>query len=93
MSLTTSVVLCTWNGARFLPAQWASVLKQSRLPDEIVVRDDASTDGTPELLADLAAEARQKADRDDDEQDPAEEDEPTEPDDDPLGVKYWAISG
>lgn len=57
MPLTTSVVLCTWNGARYLPAQWASVLAQSRLPDEIVVRDDASTDATPELLAELAADA------------------------------------
>lgn len=57
MPLSTSVVLCTYNGARYLPAQWASVLAQSRLPDEIVVRDDASTDATPELLAKLAAEA------------------------------------
>lgn len=57
MPLTTSVVLCTYNGARYLPAQWASVLAQSRLPDEIVVRDDASTDATPDLLARLAADA------------------------------------
>lgn len=58
MPLTTSVVLCTYNGARFLPAQWASVLAQSRLPDEIVVRDDASTDATPTLLEQLAVDAR-----------------------------------
>jgi hypothetical protein len=57
MSLATSIVLCTYNGARYLPAQWASVLAQSQLPDEIVVRDDASTDATPELLTRLAAEA------------------------------------
>jgi glycosyltransferase involved in cell wall biosynthesis len=57
MSLTTSVVLCTYNGARYLPAQWASVLAQSQLPDEIVVRDDASTDATPELLTRLAVDA------------------------------------
>lgn len=57
MPLTTSIVLCTWNGTRFLPAQWASVLAQSRLPDEIVVRDDASTDATPDLLVSLAGEA------------------------------------
>ncbi|HET7931891.1 MAG TPA: glycosyltransferase family 2 protein [Rhodanobacteraceae bacterium] len=56
--MTTSVVLCTYNGARFLPAQWASVLAQSRLPDEIVVHDDASTDATPTLLEHLAADAR-----------------------------------
>lgn len=58
MAMTTSVVLCTYNGARFLPAQWASVLAQSRLPDEIVVRDDASTDATPALLDGLVAMAR-----------------------------------
>lgn len=58
MPLTTSIVLCTYNGARFLPAQWASLLAQSRRPDEIVVRDDASTDGTPGLLADLAVKTQ-----------------------------------
>lgn len=58
MATTTSVVLCTYNGARYLPAQWASVLAQSRLPDEIVVRDDASTDATAALLDQLAADAR-----------------------------------
>lgn len=55
--MSTSVVLCTYNGARFLGAQWKSLLAQSRLPDEIVVRDDASTDATPGLLASLAGEA------------------------------------
>ncbi|HEX5352819.1 MAG TPA: glycosyltransferase family 2 protein [Rhodanobacteraceae bacterium] len=50
MPLTTSVVLCTCNGARFLEAQWDSLLAQSRLPDEIVVRDDASSDATGTLL-------------------------------------------
>ncbi len=60
MAPTVSVVLCTYNGARFLGAQWQSLLAQSRLPDEIVVRDDASSDATPELLISLAtaAEAR-----------------------------------
>lgn len=58
MPLSTSVVLCTYNGARFLGAQWESLLAQSRLPNEIVVRDDASSDATPELLASLAADAQ-----------------------------------
>ena len=57
MPLSASVVLCTYNGERFLGAQWKSLLAQSRLPDEIVVRDDASTDATPELLASLVGEA------------------------------------
>lgn len=57
MPLSTSVVLCTYNGARFLGAQWKSLLAQSRLPDEILARDDASSDATPELLTSLAADA------------------------------------
>lgn len=60
MPLSTSIVLCTFNGERFLEAQWDSLLGQSRLPDEIVVRDDASTDATPELLAGLAAKAESR---------------------------------
>lgn len=58
--MSASVVLCTYNGKRFLPALWQSLLAQTRLPDEIVVRDDASRDGTWELLPALrdAATAR-----------------------------------
>lgn len=60
MALSSSVVLCTYNGARYLASLWESLLAQSRVPDEIVVRDDASTDGTPSLIEDLGemAEAR-----------------------------------
>lgn len=50
-SLSTSVALATYNGARFLPAQLASIAAQERRPDEIVVGDDQSSDGTAELLA------------------------------------------
>ncbi|TAN08201.1 MAG: glycosyltransferase family 2 protein [Rhodanobacteraceae bacterium] len=57
MPRATSIVLCTYNGARFLEAQWESLLAQSRRPDEIVVRDDGSTDGTPALLARLRVRA------------------------------------
>jgi hypothetical protein len=60
MPLSASVVLCTYNGARFLGAQWKSLLAQSRLPDEIVVRDDVSSDATPELLSSLATEAEKR---------------------------------
>lgn len=41
-----SVALCTHNGARFIEAQLRGILTQSRLPDEIVLSDDASTDDT-----------------------------------------------
>lgn len=60
MPLATSIVLCTYNGARFLAAQWASLLAQSRLPDEIVVRDDGSDDGTWALLQALRSRAEDR---------------------------------
>lgn len=60
MPLSTSIVLCTYNGARFLEAQWASLLAQSRLPDAIVVRDDGSDDGTWALLQTLRRRAEDR---------------------------------
>lgn len=39
-----SIALCTYNGAKFLPQQLDSLLAQSMLPDEVIIRDDASTD-------------------------------------------------
>jgi glycosyl transferase family 2 len=50
--------MCTYNGAEFLPAQFESILAQSRQPDEIVVCDDGSTDETRSLLTKFAAESR-----------------------------------
>ena len=52
-----SIALCTYNGARFLPAQLESILRQTRLPDELIACDDGSTDGTLELLRDFARQA------------------------------------
>jgi hypothetical protein len=54
---TISIALCTYNGERFLPRQLASILEQTRLPDEMVVCDDGSTDGTLEILHDFAHQA------------------------------------
>ncbi len=45
-----SVALCTYNGERFLPQQLASIQHQTRLPDEVVVCDDRSTDRTVEMV-------------------------------------------
>lgn len=50
-----SVAMCTYNGAAFLSEQLESILAQSRLPDEIVVCDDGSTDETHALLKQFAA--------------------------------------
>jgi glycosyltransferase involved in cell wall biosynthesis len=52
-----SVAMCTYNGARFLPAQLQSIAVQTRPPDELVVCDDHSTDATCALLDGFAASA------------------------------------
>jgi glycosyltransferase involved in cell wall biosynthesis len=49
-----SVALCTYNGARFLPEQLASIAAQTRLPDEMIVCDDGSTDATLEILEEFS---------------------------------------
>ncbi len=54
---TLSIALCTYNGEKYLPTQWESLLKQERLPDEVVVCDDGSTDNTRALLRQFAQEA------------------------------------
>jgi len=45
-----SVVLCSYNGAKFLAEQIDSVLQQSYRPLELIISDDASVDGTREVL-------------------------------------------
>lgn len=56
MSSHISVALCTHNGARFIETQLRSILSQSRMPDEIVISDDASTDGTIGVVRELIAQ-------------------------------------
>jgi glycosyltransferase involved in cell wall biosynthesis len=53
----TAVVLCTYNGARFVSEQLGSVLRQTRLPDELIMVDDASVDETMRLLEDFRWQA------------------------------------
>ncbi len=45
-----SVAMCTHNGARFLPEQLESIAAQTRLPDELVICDDRSTDESVEII-------------------------------------------
>ena len=52
-----SIALCTYNGERFLPRQLGSMQQQTRLPDELVVCDDQSTDRTVEIVRQFAASA------------------------------------
>lgn len=46
-----SVCLATYNGERYLREQIDSVLVQLKPGDELLVSDDGSTDGTPQILA------------------------------------------
>lgn len=46
----TFIVLATYNGARFLPAQLASIQAQTVTAWTLLVRDDGSTDNTTELV-------------------------------------------
>ncbi len=52
-----SVAMATRDGARFLEKQLASLAAQTRRPDELVVSDDASTDGTVAILERFADRA------------------------------------
>ncbi|WCO65864.1 glycosyltransferase [Iamia majanohamensis] len=52
-----SVVLATYDGDRYLGEQLASLMAQRRLPDEVIVIDDASTDGTQDRLEEFAKRA------------------------------------
>jgi glycosyltransferase involved in cell wall biosynthesis len=52
-----SVVLATYQGEEFLAAQLASLVSQARLPDEVVIVDDCSSDATPALLSEFAQRA------------------------------------
>jgi N-acetylglucosaminyl-diphospho-decaprenol L-rhamnosyltransferase len=53
-----SVVVVTYNSAQDIGATLAALLPQLRPDDEIVVVDNASTDGTPAAVRDVVAQAR-----------------------------------
>lgn len=48
-----SIAMTTYNGAKYLQAQLDSFQNQTRLPDELVVCDDGSTDDTMQILHDF----------------------------------------
>jgi len=49
--------MCTYNGARFLSEQLESIAVQTRLPDELIICDDRSTDGSVEIIRSFARHA------------------------------------
>jgi glycosyltransferase involved in cell wall biosynthesis len=52
---SASVALTTYNGTAYLAQQLESILAQSSLPDEIVISDDASADGTQSMIQSFQA--------------------------------------
>lgn len=53
--MTTSVALCTYNGASYIQEQIESILNQTMPVDEIVVCDDGSTDNTIQIIQEIAS--------------------------------------
>lgn len=52
-----SIAMATYNGERFIREQLISLSQQDRLPDELVISDDASTDRTIAIVTDFASSA------------------------------------
>lgn len=56
--MNVSVVVPTYNGARFIREALESVFAQTLLPKEIIVVDDASTDQTVEVVEEISKQSR-----------------------------------
>lgn len=54
--MTTSVAMCTYNGARYIEEQLRSIINQTVPVGEIVICDDRSTDNTIEIIEKVAKE-------------------------------------
>ena len=48
--MTTSVVMCTYNGEKYIEEQLRTILRQTRKPDEVIITDDHSMDRTAEII-------------------------------------------
>lgn len=55
--LKISIAMATYNGGKYLQEQLESFLAQTRLPDELVITDDCSTDNTMEIIQAFKAES------------------------------------
>lgn len=51
--LKTSVVICTYNGQKYLSEQLNSVAAQDLPPDEVIISDDASKDASWRIIEDF----------------------------------------
>src|SRR5205807_324109 len=54
---TISIAMCTFNGGAFLGAQLESVASQDRLPDELLICDDRSSDDSVGIVTEFARSA------------------------------------
>ena len=52
MGCHISVVMTTYNGMKYLSEQLESIKNQTKAPDEVIIMDDCSTDGTAEYIQD-----------------------------------------
>ncbi|MEN3334577.1 MAG: hypothetical protein V7641_3942 [Blastocatellia bacterium] len=52
-----SIAMCTYNGGAYLREQLESICTQTRLPDELVICDDGSSDATRDILQTFVARA------------------------------------
>ena len=50
-----SVVMCTYNGEKYILEQLESIYNQSLQPDEVIIQDDRSTDSTVSIISDFIA--------------------------------------
>ena len=50
-----SIAMCTYNGSKHIREQLASIIGQSRQPDEIIICDDGSSDDTVKLARETLA--------------------------------------
>ena len=53
-----SVVMTTYNGEKYVREQLDSLVRQTMQPDEVLIFDDCSTDGTAELISRFIEEIR-----------------------------------
>jgi glycosyltransferase domain-containing protein len=56
--ITVSVLLCNYNDARYLPDSLSAICAQTRLPEEVIVIDDGSTDNSVEIIERRAIDGR-----------------------------------
>ena len=50
-----SVVVCTYNGEKFLAEQLQSILDQTHPPDDLIVSDDGSSDSTLDIVGEFCS--------------------------------------